>query len=488
MGSPTLRPPRWATWLSYLGVANTTPNVDAMRAQTQQYRKDIGPVAATVADVAPIFVGGVATKGPAMAADAARAATGGSRLAGWGAGTLASGAQGAGSAALGTLGHGGSAQDAENAAEWGAVLGLGTGALGVGSARPRGAPTLSAAEAEAARDLAYAPMNSVQFHPNDVDPAYTSVFTGLGKDQRAGLSPGFQSTLRDHLDQIGQGVTTAGEIDGFARGVREAASTNADKVVAGRINENLRNVLESATPVSGHSPGVAAVMQDGANVAQARFKNAQMLEEWRRQANLPTSGGIGEVAPSGAYSELKANPQFYSDPDVNAAMRGVAGAGGMIPGGWLIKHAVAYPAIGAALGAAGGGAAGFAGAGKGEDPWAKAAEEAAFFGGGGLLAGGGARFARNALTNRALRAAAPTLTSGAPYAAPPTAMRDIVRSLIYSQGGGGEPVRPLSRALRSGRLTDRLLRPQDGRLGSKKGRARSGDSRPRTAPGWPFQG
>ena len=39
----------------------------------------------------------------------------------------------------------------------------------------------------------------------------------------------------------------------------------------------------------------------------ARLKNAQILEDWRRQANLPCSGGIGEVAPSGAYSELKAN-------------------------------------------------------------------------------------------------------------------------------------------------------------------------------------
>ena len=424
-------------WLSYLGVPNATPNVDAMRAQTQQYRKDIGPVAATVADVAPMFAGGVATRGPAMVADAARAATGGSRLAGWGAGTLASGAQGAGSGALGTLGHGGSAQDAESAAGWGAVLGLGTGALGVGSARPRGAPTLSAAEAEAARELAYVPMASVQFHPDDVDPAYTSALLNLGKDQRAGLSDGFQSTLREHLGQNAIGTTSASDIDGFARGVREAARTNADSVVAGRISDNLRGVLENATPVSGHAPGTAALMQDGANAAQARFKNAQMLEEWRRQANLPTSGGIGEVAPSGAYSELKANPQFYSDPDVNAAMRGVAGAGGMIPGGWLIKHAVAYPAIGAGIGALGGGATGYFGAGKGEDPWSRALEEAAVFAGGGLAAGYGGGAARNALTNRALRAAGPTLTSGAPYAAAPTAFRDAVRNLIYGQGAAG---------------------------------------------------
>ena len=364
--------------------------------------------------------------------------TGGSRLAGWGAGAAASGAESAASAGLGTLGHGGSLQDAKTAAEWGAVLGLGTGALGVGSARtPSGAPTLSAKDAEAARDMAYAPMNSVRFHPNDVDSAYTDGLTGLGKDQRAGLSDGFQATLREHLGQNAVGTTSASEIDGFARGVSEAASTNADHVVAGRIRDNLRNVLENATPISGHAPGVAAAMQDGAQAANKRFKNAQMLEEWRRQANLPTSGGIGEVAPSGAYSELKANPQFYSDPDANAAMRSVAGAGSAIPGGWLIKHAVAYPAIGAALGAGYGGVTGFAGAGKDEDPWSRALEEAALFGGGGLAAGAGARWTKNYLTNRALGAAGPTLTSGAPYAAPPTAVRDIVRSLIYGQGAAG---------------------------------------------------
>jgi hypothetical protein len=119
-------------------------------------------------------------------------------------------------------------------------------------------------------------------------------------------------------------------------------------------------------------------------------------------------------APAGTYSELKANPKFYSDPDVNAAMRGVAGAGSAIQGGWLIKHAVAYPAIGAGIGALGGAGSGFFGAGKGEDPWSRAAEEAAFFGGGGLLAGAGAKWGRNALTNRAIRAAAPTLTGGRP--------------------------------------------------------------------------
>jgi hypothetical protein len=361
----------------------------AQRAQTAAANERLGPVAyaANMTGYGPVSALRIAPR----AADAAQALTGGSRLAGWGAGAAASGAESAASAGLGTLGHGGSAQDAKTAAEWAAVLGLGTGALGVASARtPSGEPTLSAAEAEAARDMAYAPMSSVQFHPNDVDPAYTSALLNLGKEQRAGLSDGIQSTLREHLGQNAIGTTSASDIDGFARGVSEAALTNADKVVAGRINQNLRGVLENATPVSGHALGVAAQLQDGAQAANARFKNAQMLEEWRRQANLPTSGGIGEVAPGGAYSELKASPQFYSDPDVNAAMRGVAGAGSAIPGGYLVKHALAYPLIGAGLGALGGGTAGFFGAAKDENQWTRAAEEALMFGGGGLAAGYGA--------------------------------------------------------------------------------------------------
>jgi hypothetical protein len=287
------------------------------------------------------------------------------------------------------------------------------------------------------RKSAYDALDAVEFHPNSVDQAYTGAFANLGKDQRAGLSPGFQSTLREHLDQIGQGVTTAGEIDGFARGVKEAATTNADKVVAGRIGDNLDRVLQTAPPVSGHAPGVAAQLQDAATAAHMRLENARMLEEWRRAADIPGSGGIGEVAPGGAQAELLKHPQFYSDPDVNTAMKSVAGAGGMIPGGWLIKHAVAYPAAGAAIGAVTGAGSGFFGAGKDESPGARALERALEYGGSGALAGFGARYGRDILTNRAIRAAGPTLTSGAPYVPPPTAFRDAVRNLIYGQGAAG---------------------------------------------------
>ena len=167
----------------------------AQRAQTAAANERLGPVAyaANMTGYGPVSALRIAPR----AADAARALTGGSRLAGWGAGAAASGAEGAASAGLGTLGHGGSLQDAKTAAEWGAVLGLGTGALGVGSARtPSGAPTLSANGAEAARDMAYAPMNSVRFHPNDVDSAYTGGLhqPGQGSARRPlGWVPGHAS-------------------------------------------------------------------------------------------------------------------------------------------------------------------------------------------------------------------------------------------------------------------------------------------------------
>ena len=95
----------------------------AQRAQTAAANERLGPVAyaANMTGYGPVSALRIAPR----AADAARALTGGSRLAGWGAGAAASGAEGAASAGLGTLGHGGSLQDAKTAAEWGAVLGLG---------------------------------------------------------------------------------------------------------------------------------------------------------------------------------------------------------------------------------------------------------------------------------------------------------------------------------------------------------------------------
>ena len=68
---------------------------------------------------------------------------------------------------------------------------------------------------------------------------------------------------------------------------------------------------------------------------------------------------------------LKNNPQFYQG-DADTAMKGLAGAGGWVPGGYLVKHAIVYPTVGAALGALGGGVSGYSGAGKGEDPWLRA--------------------------------------------------------------------------------------------------------------------
>ena len=82
-------------------------------------------------------------------------------------------------------------EDAGRAATVGGLLGAATGVLGVGSMRPMGTAKTEA-EADAARDAAYAPMKRVAFGENDLTPAYTSAQNGLTAAQTDDLTEAFR--------------------------------------------------------------------------------------------------------------------------------------------------------------------------------------------------------------------------------------------------------------------------------------------------------
>ena len=420
-----------------LGQSPEDARLAQLRGQTQAAHSAMGYMDPVIG--VGVNMVGPGMKAPAAVADLARAATG-SKLAGWGAGALASGGVSAADAALGTLGHGGSLEDAKTSAEWGGGIGTLLGMLGVGSAGTKVAPK---SVAEAAQDTAsaYAPMKRVAFGENDLAPAYTNAQNGLTAAQTDDLTEAFRpgGKIDSQLNLISKnGAASADEIDGFQRNLQNAARSGADKVLATRISENLRNVLESASPITGHPIGHAADLQDIAKPAAAQLANANMIAEARRVGNLPGGGGVGETVPDAARSALKDNPQFYQG-DADTAMRGLAGAGGWVPGGTLVKHAIVYPTVGAALGALGGGASGYAGAGKGEDPWVRAGERALEWGTGGLAAGYGLPKLKNFLANKALVASAPTLTAGAPYM-PQAPGNQLLQAILHSRGAGYSPL------------------------------------------------
>jgi hypothetical protein len=430
--------------VKYLTGNSTMPDIAQQRANTQQERTDIGPIASGAADVLG-SAGGPLGKAPAMAADAATSLGAGKALR-YLTGIAAAGGEGAATSAAGTLGHGGSLSDAGTAAELGGGTGALTGLLGVGSLRGGGyvpAATQGVDALEAAKNAKYAALNAPKFDPNIVDQAYRGAANSFAgqKDQLADLTPGFKSTVKEQLAQNARGgPTTAGQINGFARAIDTAGSrpgaSAADSVMAGRMADALTGdsgVLVTAPTVSGHAVGVAKDMHNEASLANSQFENAKMIQGWDAQAKIPGQPSIGDIAPAGASQALKSNPKFYTDPDVNAAMQSVASVGQSIPSQYLLKHAVAYPVIGGALaGAAHGGST----AGPGENPWGKAAQEAIEVGGGGLAVGLGAKGYANLAANRAIARAAPTLTAGAPFGQP-APVGDLLRNYLYSKGAQG---------------------------------------------------
>ena len=400
-------------------------NLAAERAKTAAAGQRIGPAGELAANMTGAGPLGAVAQGLKTAPYV-------SSLPGWLASRVAGGTVGAGSAALGASGRG---EDVGLPTLIGGAVGAAVGAPGGGA---RGPLAQSVDEAGSAESAAYFPTHSVDFPKYKVSDAYYDAANSLSKDQQAGLSSGFNSTVARHLkENSNTSTTSASEIDGFQRGVNEAARTNADRVFANGINANLDNVLTNVKPVTPNgnpdpnfATGEAADLLATAKLAASRRMNAQAIAKAQYEAGLPGYPGIGQVAGDWARGELKSNPQFYADPDVNQAMRSVGGAGTWLPPSYLFKHAFAYPLAGGLAGGVHGYETG------GDSPWTHAFTEAGTTGGALALASYGLPGARNYLVNKALKEAAPTLTAGAPFA-PSSPFADAIRNLLYPQAAAG---------------------------------------------------
>ena len=313
----------------------------------------------------------------------------------------------------------------------GGGIGLLLGLPGVGSAAAPAA-SKSAAQAGADEAAAYARMKPVGFHPNDINAAYHDAWNDLTPAQINDLSPVFKapgSVVGDQLRTTRQaGGASADTLNGYVRNLRDRATTSADGVLANKISDNLDDMFANTAPITNHPVGLASDLQTAAKTASGQARNAEMLEEARRVGGLPGGGGVGQTIPDAAQSALKNNPQFYTG-DADAAMRSLAGAGGWVPGGYMMKHAIAYPLAGAVAGGVHGYATG------GSDPWTRAAEEAGTGLVGGFAAGKVAPMIKSGLVKRALSTAGPTLTAGAPYNPPQAPVNQLLQAILHSRGG-----------------------------------------------------
>jgi hypothetical protein len=416
------------------GIKNQMPSMQQEASQRAQERSDVGPVAANAAEIAG-YLGGAGAGGLTELAN--RAAGAGTIGAGALEGAMAGGLTGATSGLAGQAvvnNPAGAAQSVAGQSIVGAGLGGAAGTVGgalgklagwgLGKAMPAPAgPALPdiTSQLGSAKSAAYGAGDAFQFHPDTVVPAYVDAVKGLDLDQKANVSQGFRSLMSQHVNLINQSpVVTAGNIDGLARGLQNAAQSPADGVLANRIASNLQGdsgVLGSVKPISGQAPGAARIWQRQANTANAAYQNASGLQEASQNLDL------GQDPSGWAISQIK---QFYPDASPSApyaaqrkALAAIAASGSGGQSAYNLMHA--FDPLAEGVGGLVGGWPGAVGAGMGMHLVGKP------------MLGKAISASQKAAQQAAIRKAYPILTGATP-STPPTNVGDLIRSATIGAG------------------------------------------------------
>lgn len=322
--------------------SNALPaNLAAEKAKTAQASQNIGTpatIAANVIGSAPVAGATGATTATAL----------GRYLPSWLASHAGAAIESAGVAGGAAAGRGDPIlQSMAAGGAGGAVL----GAPGAATGRGTLPATPTAAQFDQTAQNAYREMSQVGYHPSVVDSAYAQATPTLTKSQLADVSPGFRQTIIQQRRINGaSGVTSADSIDGFGRALQNAATTPADRVLAGRISDNLDGVLDNAATLSGHAPGYASDLQDAANTAIGQRNDLQRLEGWQQKAAVTGGPDVATQArqwlttDEGQRIAPPGSPQY----DAVNTLAGTGSKGSYIP--WWAKHFILAPVAGVGIG------------------------------------------------------------------------------------------------------------------------------------------
>ena len=278
-----------ATALDALGVGQG-PGGQTVAKQVESAGQDIGPLASGAADIAGYAIG----PGKLAVGEKLASLAGGKLLARMG----GSAAEGALASSVGTLGHGGSLEDAGKAATVGGLIGGVTGALPGGrGARPVTPPT---SELKTNMQNAFQPLEDTWVNARNTGQNFNKVTSSL--PTRTDLSSNFNSKVDEIAKEIGDssGVLSADTIARYQRVLGGAARNDIDKNAA----ENYVDALN--TSLGPHAPAVA-----DANTLANKFKISREIDKW---------GTDLAGAPSAIASRLDKKPQFYQG-DVGGALR-----------------------------------------------------------------------------------------------------------------------------------------------------------------------
>jgi hypothetical protein len=317
-----------ATALDALGIGQG-PGGQTVAKQVESAGQDIGPLASGAADIAGYAIG----PGKLAVGEKLASLAGGKLLARMG----GSAAEGALASGVGTLGHGGSLQDAGTAATVGGLIGGVTGALPGGrGARPVTPPT---SELKTNMQNAFQPLENTWVNARNTGQNFNKVTSSL--PTRTDLSSNFNSKVDEIAKEIGDssGVLSADTIARYQRVLGGAARNDIDRNTA-------RNYVDALNISLGpHAPAVA-----DANTLANKFKISREIDKW---------GTDLASAPSAIASRLDKKPQFYQG-DVGNALREI---GAKAPSDESIASAAGKAAASAIgkhlLGAAIGGGVGY---------------------------------------------------------------------------------------------------------------------------------
>jgi hypothetical protein len=300
-----------------------SPSLEDLRGQTEEARKQIGPVGNLTADIA----GYAMVPGGLKVGEGLAGLAGGGKLAQIGGSAI----EGAGASGLGTLGHGGSWEDAGSSALVGGALGGVTGAIPGGhSTRP---VTPSTAELQGTASGLYKPLESKVYQSPDVAAALDKV----GANVSQGLQSKISSNLSDQIERINRivakgGGTTASDIADFRSSLQAASRGKPDQAIVGQYLTELENRV---------GPNMATKIKKAARSSNIA-KTSGEIEGW-----LAAPG----EAPKAIKGALKDNPDFYkAQPGLFDALTKI-GSKADEPG-WMrqVANHIATTAAGSAIG------------------------------------------------------------------------------------------------------------------------------------------
>jgi hypothetical protein len=213
----------------------------------------------------------------------------------------------------------------------------------------------AAAIASTAKDTAdaYAALHQKEVSPFSVNTALIKGRYNLSPSEETGLSGGFKSQFND-INKANDSLTlsggkpTAGDVDSWQRQIQDAAVSSTDKIAAGKIRDNLTDVLKQ------HD---AYGLQQDAKAAYQKSKMAENLAEWQRKVS---AGGSAGQAP---FTE--AENWYQNDPAKYETLVKLANQPDQSRATWALGHLGAHTlgmggyALGGVPGSLGGEALGY---------------------------------------------------------------------------------------------------------------------------------